>query len=419
MPLMFLIIQNIIIRGGGTLCSLSITLIITQLLGISGAGSVFSLMAILAILMPLSSLGFSKFFMRKVAIEGFNDCNKKKFIAKLYILLFTSTSISFVFFYFNEGVGINVFEDEGLVKGIFFGVWALPFYVGLSFTSHIYQSLNKNKLASLFSTLLQPFFFFILLLIFTPKFLEEISIIYVISYLLAFFTSFIYLIIRYNVSLFPNKHMYISNNDFSSTNSFWLINIITVGFIPLSILMLGILSTNESVALFSYSTKFSMLVNVIILSGSAIFFPKISKSYNDGELLTFKNNLKIFTRGIAIFGFFSALLALIAGKFIFESLSIELDYISLFVLLIGEVIALLIGPSDLILEMCNRENKVRQYHLFFTLIALLMMMFIIPMYGIIGVAIIMSFRLVLIKVVASFHLRKVLGIHSSPFSNYS
>ena len=292
---------------------------------------------------------------------------------------------------------IIIFDYIGYIKYANFYLWgalSIPFFVLMMINQAILKGIGKISIGQISEKILQPLIFIASLLF---LYLSTINldarivvILRVISFVFASFFScyLIYKSLKWvkisNEKGFVNKSWYKSSFLFMSSTLLFILNT------RIDIVFLGFYNIKpEEIAYYNVALKFSDLSMIPFLVICTVSTPIFSSLYHQNKKEDLENFYKKTTRLSLLIMFIVVLFFLFTGNW-FLSLygtKFESAYYILVILCLSKLVHVAIGPANYLLSMIGYEKAVVNALLFSVSISILLHIFLIPIYGILGASI--------------------------------
>jgi O-antigen/teichoic acid export membrane protein len=180
-------------------------------------------------------------------------------------------------------------------------------------------------------------------------------------------------------------------------------------------LLLGILSNEKNVGIYSMAIKISVGLSVPIMAANTVVAPRFTKFYLEGDTIGLEklaiNVSKIvfvlcFPVFILIMIFSDEIMKLFGNEFIIGSET-------LVILSIAQLVNISFGSSDTLLLMTGNEKLFRNIIVFAAILNLILNIIFIPLFGIKGAAFANMFSLISLNVLSAYWINKRLKIKVS------
>ncbi|WP_417698441.1 flippase [Psychromonas sp.] len=165
----------------------------------------------------------------------------------------------------------------------------------------------------------------------------------------------------------------------------------------LASVFLGFWGDIESVAYFKVAMQGVTLVSLGLSAINMVIMPNVARLYKEGDL---EATQMLLTKSVRLSCFVSLpviLLLVIFGDFFISLLFGEAylaGYPILIILCIGQAVNVLMGSVGLVLNMTGNENRVLKILVITLILNILLLLFLIPIYGSLGAAISVSVSLI-------------------------
>lgn len=233
-----------------------------------------------------------------------------------------------------------------------------------------------------------------------------------------FIISLVYLIKKTPIDVYNAQARYDPTNWTKTASGFLLIAIVTIFYEKLDIILISLLSTSESTAIYAVATKFSQTILMAMIAITAhaapLFAEQIpelrAKKTDKLDILlqsTTRNMVLVSLVATTVFVGFGKLFLSLFGEYYQDA------YWPLVILTIGHFVSACFGPS-LALSTFVGETKIALFSLFCGLSSnIFLSMLLTPQYRGIGAAIAMASALVISAITASILVKKKLNLHTS------
>lgn len=281
------------------------------------------------------------------------------------------------------------------------------------------QGLKKIKESTIVLNLAVPSLALLFSMLLAPKYeILGVLVAYSVSIYITFFISY-----HLWQHLIPDQIM--QNNKFSTNEIlesciplFW-ISIMQMIIYWLSYLVLGFYSSESDVGILGVAIRVSTLLGFFLMAANSITAPKIAEMYKKDD----NQSLENMCRGASTFllyitlpffliiiSFPDQILALFGSEF-------DGNKIVLRVLVIGQFINIITGSVGNLRIMSGNEKIMRNNLLITTIVCIVLNVFLIPTYGLIGAAIAFSSTMALQNLILVYKVKKYLRIYTLPYLN--
>lgn len=154
------------------------------------------------------------------------------------------------------------------------------------------------------------------------------------------------------------------------------------------VIILGALSDSASIGLYSVAARLAFLTSFFLQVTNSSISPKIAALYENGNMKELEKMIKNVTSGLAIIGLVQFLVLLGLGKYILSLWGSEFinSYTILIILGFGQFVNIGTGAVGQILVMSGHEQVHKNILLIFLFINILLSIFLIWYWGVIGAA---------------------------------
>jgi O-antigen/teichoic acid export membrane protein len=199
--------------------------------------------------------------------------------------------------------------------------------------------------------------------------------------------------------------------------SFLIITIISFLMSKGTVLLIGLIIHDKGdIGLYAIAERISVMISFGLMAVNAVVAPKFSAFYSNNEFEQLKKLarqtsflfLSAAILGITIICFFSELILSVFGTEFITASSI------LIVLSVGQVVNLATGSVGILLSMCGYEKILRNIVLSVSISTVLLLLFLVPIYGTLGAAIAISTGLIAQNIIALFIVKQKLGFWVLP-----
>jgi O-antigen/teichoic acid export membrane protein len=394
-------------------------LIIARNLGSELFGLFFLGLAVFRILESISTVGLHNGILRYVALfKGENDIRRLKgmvLIATKTVMI-VGVCLGLLIFAFSNIFAVSVFNKAELSKvlkcfaiGVPFSALTIIFiYATQGFKIMQYKILVREIFEPISRIILALFAFLLGWKLF------GIIFIFVASIIFGTMLSFHYLRRVFPEILIRNtKPVYEQKKLFKFSSPLFFAGVLNIMIVWVNILMVGYFLTKEDVGVFSAAHRTALLTQVVLLSFNSIFAPIISDLYNRNEYIKLENLFKITAKWtfsisfpmILLVAFFSKQILYVFGEGFVRGAS------CLIVLAAGYLASNLVGSAEYVLMMTGKSIINFANSLVLLIMIVILNMFLIPEYGIIGAALSALFSFLLINMVRLIEVYLILRIH--------
>ena len=365
-------------------------LLVVREVGITESGLFFLSMGIVIFIANISKLGLDQPLTK--FISKINSSKRKENIHAVHKKAITwSLTSSFLaasgIFILSPLICEVIFAKPELTSILKIMSFSIIPIVNIALYSHSLQGLKKPKIAMIILSLIIPVLIVLIILMLDMRDAKDISIAYLTVNLITFLLSVIawevLSIKRVSTLPFSGKKLW------ESSSPLWLSIFFHQIMIWSPLLILGVWSSSEDIAIFNISNRIAGLVLVLMFALNSIVAPELAdaKSKNDIDQIIqiSKTAIKISLFGgipilMSIFIFPEFLLGLFGNEF--KSATTILIVLSL-----GTMANIFTGPVSTVLAMTDNEKEVLWQNVFGGLVTLIFALMLIPYLQIMGAAV--------------------------------
>ena len=409
--------NTIIIKVLGMLLGLGVTLIISRRFGAEGIGLYNLSVRTVSLMALVSTFGIGTSILRYAG-----QFNKKETEGKLKLLYRHSVQLVLPF---SVVLGMLLFLSADLIaNGLFHNIKyieplrilsiTIPFMTMLNISVEFIRGLKSIKISESLRTVTRPVINIILL----------ISVgLFIHHYLLPALTIAIALVLTAIISIsyiysrlhsIPNSsQISFSKNELLKT-SFPMMIISIFGFLQvnISIYFLEAYTSTDQVGIFSVSLRLASLIRLVLIAVNTISGPKFSELYWANKHSELQRVIFFSTKLIFIFSSIIAIVIILLANTalnLFGEAFAE-GKVVLIILCIGAIVNSFTGSVALLLNMTGFQKSLRNVVLLIFPISILLSITFIPMYGIVGAAIVNTIVVSLVNIVCAIMVYKKLSL---------
>ena len=331
----------------------------------------------------------------------------KSIYFKMNFLILTACAVLYMPMLMIEKETINqIFNKQGAYELVNLSLRGLIFYSITMLNIDTIRALKHTVISEAFRNLFRytPFFIFsvILYIIDQP---EDLAVWFLNSFIVLFIISTIVVYSLFFKKDFPKTvHDHFSSIDILRTSYPMALSAISYFLMQSTdVLFISAYDTFESVAYYSIAVKLATVTALALISVNIVIAPKIASIYNDRNFSELKLILKKATRINVLISLPIIILLICFSEYILSMFGI--NYIlaknALWILLIAQFFNSITGPSALYLNMTGRQKKLNVILLISLIINVVLNIFLVPTFGMLGAAIATTTSFVLSKVFAS------------------
>jgi len=403
----------------GLLLGFGLNLIIARYYGARELGIYSIVSSVFAITLILSALGVNTSILRllpeQITKHSYNSAYYL-FWKTFKIVLITSTFVS---------IGIYIFSWE-IAEKIFHKIYLYPLLLLTAFII-VFQSLGNLSIASIralkniklyaFFQIFSPVVQIIILVLFTLFLYQDFNTVYalMISYVLTAIVAFYAVMKSFAQNRATTDAVFPMRSKTIVTISLPMMITTVMSFIvtQTDILMLGSMSTTETVGIYAVAMKLALLTSFILASVNIVLAPKISELYYSNKPDELKIVVQKTTKFIALLSLPVVVVLIVFGKSILSLFGTEFitGYMALIFLLIGQIFSVFSGPAEFFLNMTGHQKELNIITIVCAILNIVLNYFFIPTYGIEGAAFASMISLIVMKIVALIYIKMNFGFY--------
>ncbi len=322
-------------------------------------------------------------------------------------------------------IGLYMFSWE-IAEDIFHKTYLYPLFLLVAYTI-IFQSLGNLSIASIralrniklyaffqiFSQIVQ----IISLILLTLFLYQDFNTVYalMISYILTAVVA-LYALIKLFAqkrektdTVFPMR----SKNIVMISLPMMITTVMSFIVTQTDILMLGSMSSIESVGIYAVVMKLALLTSFVLASVNIVLAPKISELYYSHKHDELQSVVQKTTKLIALLSLPIVIVLMVFGELILSFFGSEfvIGYVALLLLLIGQIFNVFSGPAEFFLNMTGHQKELNIITIACAILNIVSNYFFIPIYGIEGAACASMISLLAMKIVTLVYIKMNFGFY--------
>lgn len=410
-----------------TSLSLALSILLARILGVSEFGSYAFCMTIVTFSSIFIQIGLPTYLVREIARKNYSkdweeiyEIYKKSLSIILVISIILLLAIALLWILFNENV------HTGNYRGHAYSLIAISIFMAPLFALNRIHESTLQGLGRVFYAQLSEKIYLPLLLIITtyltsvvlPLTSQSVLIIHAITLIFILGINYWYVISANPKSLSTNDNKTKIKFSHANLRPFFLISIINLLNSQTDILMLGLISSMEQVAVYKIAFTWAAFCTFFMTAIDAIIFPKVSGMFAQkkiGELqILLQSSAKIsFIFACAVFLFLfafgkSLIIFLYGEKFLPA-------YPLILILSAGQLINAFVGSAHGVLNLTNNESYTLKGGIISATINLILNYILISEFGAFGAALSTAFTLIFLNITLVYILKKQTGLWSAAF----
>ena len=417
-------ISTLAVKVGSVGLAFALNILLARLLGSQNYGDYVLALSWVSIMVIVGALGMEGTALRFVAgyvgkeawglLRGFARRGAQWVMAASFL-------IAILF-----GVGVFLYKGvlrPNLVNVFIVGLALIPISAMLAFVAACLQGLNSRFVTLAQSVQLFRVFvfglFIIVLLAINYRQLDSV-VIMGLNLMAAILVLTVFTVIFYRK--LPRQ---IKGVHYVYENRRWLV--VALPFLALSgfqfiitqidALMIGIFMGSENAGFYTAASRIAVLITFGIASVNAVVAPMIAQYYSQQKFHELQRIVSIAAKGIFLFALTAAIILFAFGKLILGLFGsgFNVAYLSLVILLIGQLIDSLAGSVGYLMTMTGHQREVMYVMGGCAVLNILLNMVMIPAFGLQGAAIVTTTTIALWNIILVKRVRVNLGINSAAF----
>ena len=358
--------------------------------------------------------------MRFISI--YTDVNPAKrkgtIIASMGLPLLCATAMAVILRFSSDDIAQLLFRKPALAEVLHLFAYGLPFTVLMTIISSLLQGSHVMKYSVTVRDLIQPSANVLLLGIFfyASYTLSGAIVAYILSQLVACAFG-----LKYSLNLFPELGQREVRPVFEVGKLLcYSLPLLFVGFLQYllawtDVLMLGVMGATKEVGIYRAASEVPFVMTLFLFATNSIYAPLSAKLHEDGETERLSKILKITTRWVIMATVPIFLFLVFSSREVmslFGTEYVESGSIVLIVLATGQLVNCATGGVGLTLTMTGKQNIELVNSLCSLLLNVLLNFILIPLYGVLGVAISSSAAQVSVNVLRAMQVRRIYAMNA-------
>lgn len=398
------------------LASLIISIFLVRLLDVEQVGVFFLVFSIVTIVSTIAQFGLNVSVVRFVGrnVRGGGDNCSRATLLKMLLTVCFIAGIATIFFMSDQALEVfgQFKSGAGMLNSLsIIGLWI--FFTALrSYLAEVFRGFHDIKLAALYQRILPNIIlvFVIGSLVLLPLSISLHNIIVVFFIVNAVLVILALLPFINRLKTLPKKENIPFKTVLFSGAPIMSSQMLQFFVTQTPLWVLGIMSAAEYVADYGVAFRLAAVVSLPLLIVNNLIMPKIAKLHS----LKDENKIqRLISYSVVISTITSLILMImyvVVGEWMLEFLFGK-QYLSAYILLLilaaGHVINVFSGSPMVILAMTGNERYVFICSAFSAVITVVVSMFVIPYWGVIGAVIATSFGIVLLNILLVYYCWKI------------
>ncbi|WP_373929902.1 polysaccharide biosynthesis C-terminal domain-containing protein [Vibrio cyclitrophicus] len=397
----------------GALVSFLLTLVIARRLGASDSGYYFFIISTLLFCSSLSSFGLFNAVLKEASINFDDRGYLSSIMSKsLVVVIFGCCLVASIFFIYEQSKDFIGLSHYIIDRYSFFIVLALlPFTLTFIFSSY-FQANRKIFLSMLMLNIGYQSLMLAGITIFSVSSLDELLAVFLASLIFIVLLAFtVYFITD------GNKLSFSGGISFSSLMVLSLPMMVSHVVSQINVFsgqfFLSIYTTPEDISLFSVSLRIATLMSFLVVAVNRISAPKFAILYKNNEIDELSKVVVFSNRILFLFCFPILIFVVFFGRKLLGYFGSDFTdaYYVLIILIFGQFISSISGTVVFLLQMTGLQRELRNNVIIATILSVLLGWFLVPVYGVIGAAIMTFVSLSVTNLFSCYRAYKILGIN--------
>lgn len=402
-----------ILRIVSSIIAFFLTFIIVKQLGAEKSGYYFFIISFLMFLSSFASFGLFNAMLKEVSIHKNNNNYISNLMTRAIIIIAIGTFSTGLIIYIYNLISIKYgFVNDIINNYIYIIIFSLFPFTFLFLFSNYFQAVKKLILSMIMLNLGYQFIMLSCLTIYQITTTEDLLFIFDIAIILI-------LILGFYILYFKHKSKILLTTD----KTFFSLLSLSVPMMIAQIvsqinnfsgqLLLSIYTTPTEISLFSVSMRIAILMTFLIMAVNRVVAPKFAILYKESNLSKLEEVVMFSNRLLLFFSLPILIIIIIFGKEILGIFGPEFEsaYYVLLIITVGQFIASISGTVVFLLQMTGSEKVIRNNIIISTSMSILVGIIIVPLYGILGAAIMTLISLSTVNLLSSYKAYKILGIN--------
>jgi len=395
--------SNFIIQILGILFGYLVIFLTSYFYGAKGLGIFTLTFAIANIFILIGKGGFDTSIVKFIS-ENINSSRvsiRNIYITILLICIPSNVLLTLIMFNLSPFIANNIFNNQDMTPFLqIMSFIILPISLR-SINANAFRGLQKIKTYSILQNLLIPFFF-VLSMLMVNIYVDNVKYL-LFSYL---FSSWLVFVISNRIWF---KHIKQATNIKIKTLKS-ILKVSTPMLITSSLmllitwtdsLMLGYFCTEEDVGVYSVAMKIATSSLIVLMAFNSILAPKIANAYSSFDNTLFTTLVSTTKRLVVYISIPASILLILLTPFILSYFGDEFEasYNPFLILMIGMVFKNIVGVSECVLQMTNKQKSVAYISFIGVILNVLLNVYFIPLFGVNGAAIASTVSVVSMQII--------------------
>ncbi|MEO8860766.1 MAG: polysaccharide biosynthesis C-terminal domain-containing protein [Ginsengibacter sp.] len=396
--------------------------ILVKIAGVSNYGGYVYLFNLVYLLVTFSILGLDTLLVKKVAV--FNDTKKYPqlkgiVLFALFIIVISSIIVAALFKIISNLSGSLNFISQ--INWFAFALISLLMLSAMSLSQVVLQGMKKIVWSQVGEKIIRPMILIALVITFylfsTQVTLQKLIWINVLSIAITLTVILIFCKKTIGSKLKKIKAEYDLKNWIAASMSFFVVDFLYNFNARISIFLLGIFKSGESIGIFNIALRVSEIISFSLVIINFVLSPVIANLYANGKKEKLQIMITRSARGTLFIGLLLTAIILLFSKNILGLFGARFisGQVALIILGVGQLINILCGSVGLLLLMTGNQRFSIYSLAMGTAINLILNFILVPKYGIMGSAIASSASLITWNLMMYYFVRRKLDIRTTAF----
>ena len=402
-----------VVRIGAAIAAFLMNVFVARYLGINSSGLFFLAFSVIQIVSTIVRFGADNVILRFVGIYSAED--KWTFVrgivyyTSVLILIFSVLVTAFILF-FSKDISVYIFKKIDLEPSLFWISISIPCIAVSTIIAMALQGLRRILYSVSIQNIFIPIFLILLILVFHPHNASKMSFFYFVA---SFMTLVISMILWFFVVPGGEKE-FDTKLIIDNCKPLWIVAILQQVIQYGGQFIAGIYCKPAILGQLAVAQRTSILILFVGIAINLVSAPKIAAFYSQGRMLELKNYSINITRIMILFStpllifiyIFPDFILSIFGKGFTDGAWM------LKILCTGQYINLLTGSVGYLLMMSGHNKEFKNITIISGIIALVLNLVLVNLYGGIGAAIAIAIAIALQNLLALRMVQKKLGFNT-------
>jgi len=407
-------ILTFITRSFSAVVSFAMNMVIARYLGVNESGYFFLALSVITVLATFCRGGSDLILLRFVSIHYSKSENNEMQSVIITLLkravIFSLIVAPFIVFG-SKIISIYLFKKPPLETTLMWMGLSIPFYATYMLQSWAFQGIKKATHSIVIQGTLLPLLLIVAVFIFSPATSSQLSFIYFILSVITCVCGYLWWkkITTGHATAYGNRRQLINES-----KPLWTVAMLQTGIQWGGQFIAGAYVKPAELAQFAVAQRTSLLISFVLLAVNLVSAPRFAAYYNAGEMDKLKRYVGSTTRMLVVVS-----IPLVVVVFIFAPQIMNLfgkgfsgGAMLLRILAVGQLVSMVSGSVGYLLMMSGHQKEMRNINIINGILAIVLFMVLIPLYGALGAAIATSIAIASQNLMAVYQVNKKLGINT-------